>query len=269
MRTTCPSTVCGPPSGTVGGSVSSVEPRWSARATCSPTPSAGRSRSEVGRLSPVPRIVVLDPFAGSCNTLHWILRAPAGLGGPGLRAGPDGVRARRPQSRPAWADRSSSSTAATRRSSPSDRPAPDAALVVFVAPPWGTALDEREGLDLRGDRAADPRGHRPRARHLPGSASPLRHPGLREGRARIAPRGRGTAAPDTPPPVSGWMRPGGTMASSSGRVAGTCALPERGAREDDRGPVALHRPVPAAGVSSARRYSLPAMTPRGWRTRNR
>jgi hypothetical protein len=28
-------------------------------------------------------------------------------------------------------------------------PVPDAALVVFVAPPWGTALDEREGLDLK------------------------------------------------------------------------------------------------------------------------
>ncbi|HET6983017.1 MAG TPA: hypothetical protein VFI53_12800, partial [Myxococcaceae bacterium] len=39
--------------------------------------------SEVGRLTPVTRIVVLDPFAGSCNTLHWLLHhlpSSTGLG---------------------------------------------------------------------------------------------------------------------------------------------------------------------------------------------
>lgn len=92
--------------------------------------------------------LVLDPFAGSCNTLYWILRHV-------------------PRSRGIAFELDAQVYDLTRRNiSGLDRPIElrhgdwvslldgydppqDDVIAVFVAPPWGTALDEVEGLDLR------------------------------------------------------------------------------------------------------------------------
>lgn len=102
---------------------------------------------EVGRLSPVRRILVLDPFAGSCNTLHWLLRhLPSAAG---LAFEMDSMvfelagRNLALLGRPIELVHGGYQTLLAERAIPGGP-----ALVVFVAPPWGTALDEREGLDL-------------------------------------------------------------------------------------------------------------------------
>jgi len=103
--------------------------------------------SEVGRLSPAPRIVVLDPFAGSCNTLHWLLHHLPSASGLGFELD---TRVFELAGRNlALLGRPIELIHGGYRSALAERPVPpDAALVVFVAPPWGTALDEKEGLDL-------------------------------------------------------------------------------------------------------------------------
>jgi hypothetical protein len=94
------------------------------------------------------RFTAIDPFAGSCNTLYWILRHLPSADGLAFEFDPQVF-------------------ALTRRSISGldrrielrhgdflaeldhhDLPA-GRALVVFVAPPWATALDEAKGLDLR------------------------------------------------------------------------------------------------------------------------
>jgi len=103
---------------------------------------------EVGRLAPVPRILVLDPFAGSCNTLHWILHHLAGSTGIGFELDPVVFeltgRNLRVLGSPIELLPGTYETLLAECTVPAD-----AALVVFVAPPWGTALDEKQGLDLR------------------------------------------------------------------------------------------------------------------------
>ena len=103
---------------------------------------------EVGRLAPVPRIRVLDPFAGSCNTLHWILHHLPGSEGLAFELDRVVFELTRRNltilGRPIELLHGSYETLLAEISVPAD-----AALMVFVAPPWGTALDEKEGLDLR------------------------------------------------------------------------------------------------------------------------
>ena len=103
---------------------------------------------EVGRLAPVPRIRVLDPFAGSCNTLHWILQHLPGSIGLGFELDPRvfelSGRNLALLGRPIELIHGGYATLLSERPPPAD-----SALVVFVAPPWGTALDENAGLDLR------------------------------------------------------------------------------------------------------------------------
>jgi hypothetical protein len=92
--------------------------------------------------------VVVDPFAGSANTLHWI--------GRHVRAG-----------RVVGFERDDAVFAASRKNLAildlevellhenheaglaSVRVAEEQLLIVFVAPPWGDALSARSGLDLR------------------------------------------------------------------------------------------------------------------------
>jgi hypothetical protein len=103
---------------------------------------------EVGRLAPADRIRVLDPFAGSCNTLHWILHHLPGSTGLGFELDPMvfelSGRNLALLGRPIELIHGGYTTLLSERPPPAD-----SALVVFVAPPWGTALDERKGLDLR------------------------------------------------------------------------------------------------------------------------
>src|SRR5262249_13139756 len=88
------------------------------------------------------------PFAGSCNTLYWIVRHV--LTSEGLAFELD----------PQVFELSNSNVSSLDRRivlrhgeffanlASLDLPSGHA-LVVFLAPPWGTALDETKGLDLR------------------------------------------------------------------------------------------------------------------------
>ena len=101
----------------------------------------------VGRLSVVAGILAIDPFAGSCNTLDWILRHLPGSEGIGfeLDAQVHALTRRNLEvlERPITLYQGDYRALLGTLPVPADR-----ALVLFVAPPWGTALDERTGLDL-------------------------------------------------------------------------------------------------------------------------
>ena len=104
--------------------------------------------SEVARLAPAPRILVLDLFAGSCNTLHWILQHVPAAAGLGFELDP--MVFELAGRNLALLGRPIELLHGGYQSLLAERPIPpNTALVVFVAPPWGTALDEKEGLDLR------------------------------------------------------------------------------------------------------------------------
>jgi len=105
------------------------------------------------RLPASTRSVVIDPFAGSCNTLYWMLRHLPNSEGIAFELDPLVFRLTR--SNIAVLDchielvGGDYAPDLARRAFPTDW-----AVVVFVAPPWGTALDEVRGLDLR--RTAPP-----------------------------------------------------------------------------------------------------------------
>ena len=95
------------------------------------------------------RAVVVDPFAGSCNTLAWIARTVHAVGAVGLELD-DGVFSAT-QRNLAVADLEVELRHADYATGLAALTVPeDALLVVFVAPPWGDALDRDAGLDLRG-----------------------------------------------------------------------------------------------------------------------
>jgi hypothetical protein len=94
------------------------------------------------------RFTVLDPFAGSCNTLYWILRhVPRSVG---IAFEADRQVYELTKRNLGRLDASIELICGDFellmdiQEIPSDR-----AIIVFVAPPWGTALDEEIGLDLR------------------------------------------------------------------------------------------------------------------------
>jgi hypothetical protein len=92
--------------------------------------------------------VIIDPFAGSANTLHWIQRHLPGSRAVGFELDEAVYEASR---------RNVSILSLDLELLQVDYEtglralavAEDALLVVFVAPPWGDALDEATGLDLR------------------------------------------------------------------------------------------------------------------------
>jgi len=92
--------------------------------------------------------VVVDPFAGSCNTLYWILRHVPRSRGIAFEFDPNVHELTKRNiaglDRPIDLMQGDYKSMLTRLHLPNDD-----ALVVFVAPPWGSALDEVEGLDLR------------------------------------------------------------------------------------------------------------------------
>jgi RNA cap guanine-N2 methyltransferase len=91
--------------------------------------------------------VVIDPFAGSCNTLYWILKhVPAS---EGIAFELDSQAFELSKRNVAQLDRKIDLTQGDYETLLADRQvARDASIIVFVAPPWGTALDEATGLDL-------------------------------------------------------------------------------------------------------------------------
>lgn len=102
---------------------------------------------------PVTGTAVLDPFAGSGNTLYWLLRYLPGARSIGFEVDDAICRLTR---------RNFASLALPIEIQHADYRAGLAALdvpadhllIVFIAPPWGDALDPVSGLDLR--RTAPP-----------------------------------------------------------------------------------------------------------------
>jgi 16S rRNA G966 N2-methylase RsmD len=93
-------------------------------------------------------VQVIDPFAGSANTLFWIVRRVPGARGLGFEL--DEVvfqlTARNLAALSAPIDVVNIDYAAglTNATVPTDQ-----LVIVYVAPPWGDALDPTSGLDLR------------------------------------------------------------------------------------------------------------------------
>lgn len=101
----------------------------------------------VATLPPATRFKVIDPFAGSCNTLYWILRHLPSGDGLGFELDPQVFELTQRNisglDRPIELRRGDFLAELDRHDMPRD-----GVLVFFVAPPWGTALDEDKGLDL-------------------------------------------------------------------------------------------------------------------------
>lgn len=109
----------------------------------------GLDVASVARLLPSTRQwLVIDPFAGSCNTLFWILRHLPKSEGIAFESDRQ-VFELTHRNLAALGQRielvhGEYERLLGERSAPEDQ-----GIVAFVAPPWGTALDEVEGLDLR------------------------------------------------------------------------------------------------------------------------
>ena len=101
----------------------------------------------LARQMPSEHLVVIDPFAGSCNTLFWILRHLPNSEGIGFESDTQVfdltnrnlaiLGQRIGLLKGDYASHLAICHVAEHRG-----------VVAFVAPPWGTALDEQEGLDL-------------------------------------------------------------------------------------------------------------------------
>jgi len=93
-------------------------------------------------------ITVIDPFAGSCNTLYWILRHVPRSEGLAFELDPQVFELTRQNV--SGLDRRIALRHGDFLASLASLDLPAGhALAVFVAPPWGMALDEAKGLDLR------------------------------------------------------------------------------------------------------------------------
>lgn len=104
--------------------------------------------ASVAARMPSKQWVVIDPFAGSCNTLFWILRQLPNSEGIAFESDAQvfelthrNLAALNQRIELVHGDYV---RLLEERSVPEDR-----GIVAFVAPPWGTALDEVQGLDLR------------------------------------------------------------------------------------------------------------------------
>lgn len=97
---------------------------------------------------PETKFSVIDPFAGSCNTLYWILHDVPCSRGLAFEFDPSVYQLTRQNiadlDRPIELIQGDYNVVLDRL----DLPTHDV-LIVFVAPPRGNALDEIEGLDLR------------------------------------------------------------------------------------------------------------------------
>jgi hypothetical protein len=96
----------------------------------------------------VARALVVDLFAGSGNTLYWLLRHLPGARGVGFESDAGVFRLTRENlaalTLPINILNTGYLSGVTGLSV-----APDELLIAFIAPPWGDALDRTSGLDLR------------------------------------------------------------------------------------------------------------------------
>jgi len=109
----------------------------------------GRDIASIVATLPKPaRFIFIDPFAGSCNTLYWILRYVPNS--QGIACEFDRQVYELTKRNIAGLDRTIDLQHGDYQSLLADRQLPpDQGLIFFIAPPWGTALDEAAGLDLR------------------------------------------------------------------------------------------------------------------------
>jgi hypothetical protein len=135
-------------------------------------------------------VLIVDPFAGSANTLHWIQRhldADRGIGFEldesvcGLTR--ENLAIASPKIELVHGDYAAGLAAL-------DVPN-DCLVVVFIAPPWGSALSAAHGLDLR-ETTAGRRGHRRLSAGHPRAAPALRDANVRTARTGVTPGADGT-----------------------------------------------------------------------------
>lgn len=108
----------------------------------------GLDVASVAERMPSDQWVVIDPFAGSCNTLFWILRQLPNSEGIAFESDPQVFELTHRNL--AGLDQRIELVHGDYVRLLEERRVPeDRGIVAFVAPPWGTALDEVQGLDLR------------------------------------------------------------------------------------------------------------------------
>lgn len=107
----------------------------------------GRDVASVATRMPSNGFVVIDPFGGSCNTLFWILRHLPNAEGIAFEADPQ-VFDITHRNLMALSQKIELAHGDYEALLPQLRVPQDRGIVAFVAPPWGAALDEAEGLDL-------------------------------------------------------------------------------------------------------------------------
>jgi hypothetical protein len=104
--------------------------------------------SIVLRLPQTGHFTVIDPFAGSCNTLYWILRHVPDS--QGIACECDGQVYELTKRNIAGLDKTIDLQHGDYQSFLTEsRLSSNHGLIFFIAPPWGTALDGVAGLDLR------------------------------------------------------------------------------------------------------------------------
>ena len=108
----------------------------------------GLDVASVAARMPSNQLAVIDPFAGSCNTLFWILRHLPNSEGIAFES--DQQVFELTHRNLAALDQRIELVHGDYMRLIEERGVPeDRGIVAFVAPPWGTALDEVQGLDLR------------------------------------------------------------------------------------------------------------------------
>jgi hypothetical protein len=97
---------------------------------------------------PTPHVMVVDPFAGSGNSLYWIAKHLPHASGVGFEVDPLVFELTRQNLEilglPIQIRRADYAQALRELRVP-----PEVLLVAFIAPPWGNALSATDGLDLR------------------------------------------------------------------------------------------------------------------------
>jgi 16S rRNA G966 N2-methylase RsmD len=145
--TTCLSTACAHATGTRG--VCASLGRTAVECTRDALGDAiGRDVASIATASASPRALILDLFAGSGNTLYWLLRHLPGARAVGFESDAGVFRLTR-QNLTALALPIDVVNADYRAGLADVEAGADELVIAFAAPPWGAALDPVAGLDLR------------------------------------------------------------------------------------------------------------------------
>jgi hypothetical protein len=107
----------------------------------------GRDVASVATRMASAHLSVIDPFAGSCNTLFWILRHLPDSEGIGFESD-QSVFELTQRNLAALGQKIEVVHGDYARQLERYRFSEDRGIVAFVAPPWGTALNEVQGLDF-------------------------------------------------------------------------------------------------------------------------